>query len=43
MLCMSTMDREYNTGLCKGQGMLPETLRAKPKHCNQGVHTFHND
>jgi hypothetical protein len=21
------MDREYNTGLCKGQGMLPETLR----------------
>ena len=21
------MEREYNTGLCKGQGMLPETLR----------------
>lgn len=24
---MTTADREYNTGLCKGQGMLPETLR----------------
>lgn len=24
---MSTVAREYNTGLCKGQGMLPETLR----------------
>ena len=21
------MEREYTTGLCKGQGMLPETLR----------------